>query len=155
MNNDSTRINDSTDRRLVNDPGRDISIVRFDRCGSSIPRVLTELLARHHGDADHRRVEDRAVLVLLTMIVPMVASEGTNAELHASRTTARARLPGPPMTTHRLWHSTWMGKVDGWMGGWIDGSMDRRREASEDARARFLHFQSSSSTLSQIRSSSE
>lgn len=34
-------------------------------CGSSISRVLTELLARHHGDAvDHRRIEDRAVLVL-------------------------------------------------------------------------------------------
>ncbi|EGI64936.1 hypothetical protein G5I_06627 [Acromyrmex echinatior] len=22
---------------------------------------------------------------------------------------------GPPMTTHRLWHSTWMGKVDEWI----------------------------------------
>lgn len=67
-------------------------MIQFDHCGSSIPRVLTELLARHHGDAvDHRRVEDRARFVN----DDRVGGERTNAELHASRTTARARLPVP------------------------------------------------------------
>lgn len=47
---------------------------------------------------------------------------------------------GPPMTTHRLWHSAWMGKVDAWMGGWIDGSMDRRREASKTRGRDFYTF---------------
>jgi len=73
-----------------------------------------------------------------TTIVPAVANErGTACVANDSpRETA-----GPPMTTHRLWHSAWMGK-DGWMGGWIDGSMDRRREAC--AGAIFLRLITSS-----------
>lgn len=43
-----------------------------------------------------------------------------------------------PMTMRRVWHSSWMGKVDGWMGGWIDGLMDRREGARARARGFWL-----------------
>jgi len=57
----------------------------------------------------------------------------TNAELHASPTTACARLPAR-LTTHRLWHSARMGKVDGWMDGWI------RSQDDPSSRAQSRHF---------------
>lgn len=104
-------------------------------CGSSISRVLTELLARHHGDAvDHRRIEDRAVLVLQRRDDRAAGGSERTSERTNERGTACVandsprKTAGPPdddASSLAFGLDGQSRRMDAWMDRWIDGQTPR------------------------------